>query len=174
MTQILCQEYLQARVYNFRKFHEDWEGFQRSLPSCSWGLPCFCEGRSRKPLSAEVFRNWKHCREIKIQCYSSGKDLIFLIYEICTFSIPYYLFILHTGLLKSEALLIVNLIGENWVVAVRKVNPHTAVLIFIRLNYSNNTVLSTDNDFILINTANINAGVRSFLHYFIIISLLSH
>lgn len=108
------------------------------------------------------------------KCYSSGKDLIFLIYEICTYSIPYYLLILHNGLLKSEALLIVSVIGGNWVVAVGKVNPHTAILlIFIRLNHSNNIVLSPDNDFILINTANINAGVKSFLNY-IIISLLSY
>lgn len=61
-------------------------------------------------------------------------------------------------------MLIVSMIGGNWVVAVGKVNPHTAILlIFIRLNQSNNTVLSPDNDFILINTANINAGVKSFL-----------
>lgn len=28
MTQILCQEYFQACMYNSRKFHEDCEGFQ--------------------------------------------------------------------------------------------------------------------------------------------------
>lgn len=61
-------------------------------------------------------------------------------------------------------MLIVSVIGGNWVVAVGKVSPYTAILvIFIRLNQLNNTVLSPDNDFIFINTANINAGVKSFL-----------
>lgn len=48
MTQILCQEYFQACMYNSRKYHEDCEGFQGSMPPCSWDLPSFCEIRSRK------------------------------------------------------------------------------------------------------------------------------
>lgn len=52
-TQILCEKYFQACVYNFRKFHKDCEGIQRSMSSCSWPSLLFVRAKEEKKLLAQ-------------------------------------------------------------------------------------------------------------------------